>query len=85
MVLDILQTWAEDAADHEPARAAVQQLIEQVWRRLAQGPVRNAPRYFEAGLQRWRADRRRHPGAAALAAALLAQMRPSSRSGDGSG
>lgn len=84
VVLDILQTWAEDAAENEPARAAVQQLIEQVWRRLAQGPVRNAPRYFESGLQRWRADRR-HPGAAALAQALLAQMRPSSRSGDGSG
>ena len=50
VVLDILQTWAEDAAEHEPARAAVQQLIEQVWRRPAQGPERNAPRYFETCL-----------------------------------
>ena len=73
VVLDILQMWAEDAAGSTPARAAVQQLIAQVWRRLAQGSIHDAPRFFEAGLRRWRADRRRHPGAAALAAALLAR------------
>ncbi|MBK9094017.1 MAG: zinc ribbon domain-containing protein [Anaerolineae bacterium] len=73
VVLDILQMWAEDAAGSTPARAAVQQLIAQVWRRLAQGSIHDAPRFFEAGLRRWRADRRRHPGAAALAVALLAR------------
>lgn len=81
VVLDMMQLWAEDAASHEPARAALHQLTAQVWRRLRQGSVRNASRYFEAGLQRWRADRRRHPGAAALAAAVLAQTAAASNGG----
>ncbi len=76
LVLDMMQAWAEDAAGSEPARAALRQLVQTVWRGLTQKPVRKAPRYFEAGLQRWRADRRR-PGAAALAAAVLAP-RPAS-------
>lgn len=73
VVLDILQAWAEDAAGHEPARAALQQLLVQVGRRLGQGALRHALRFFQAGLKHWVADRRRQPGAAALAAAVLAR------------